>query len=60
MDKRVKIRISNPFHDKRLDKDNRKNEVMTITPSRMLEIMSVEEAENLELFTIISIEKGEF
>lgn len=60
MDKSVRIRISIPYNDKRLNRDVRKGEVLTVTPSRMLEIMSVEKEENLELFTIISIEKGEF
>lgn len=59
MDKSVKIRVSIPFHDKKLNRDVRKGEVFTITPNRMLEIMTVEEKEQLELFTIISIEKGE-
>ena len=60
MDKSVRIRISIPYHDKKLNRDVRTGEVLTITPNRMLEIMKVEKAENLELFTIISIEKGEF
>ena len=60
MDKSVRIRISIPFHDKRLNRDVRKGEVLNVTPSRMLEIMNVEKEKNLELFTIVSIEKGEF
>ena len=60
MDKSVKIRVSIPYNDKRLNRDVRKGEILNITPSRMLEIMSVEKEEKLELFTIISIEKGEF
>ena len=60
MDKSVRIRISIPFQDKRLNRDVRTGEVLTVTPSRMLEIMNVEKKENLELFTIVSIEKGEF
>lgn len=59
MDKIVKIRVSNPYNDIRLKRDVRKGEVLSITPNRMLEIMSVEEKENVELFTVISIEKGE-
>ena len=60
MDKSIRIRVSIPYTDKRLNRDVRKGEVLTVTPSRMLEIMTVEKEENLELFTIISIEKGEF
>ena len=59
MDKSVRIRVSIPFFDIRLKRNVRKGEVLTITPSRMLEIMSVENKEKLELFSIISIEKGE-
>ena len=59
MDKSVRIRVSNPYHDKQFQRDVRTGEILTITPSRMLEIMTVEEKEDVELFTIISIEKGE-
>ena len=59
MDKSVKIRVSTPFNDIRLNRDVRAGEVLAITPSRMLEIMAVEEEKNIELFTVVSIEKGE-
>lgn len=59
MDKHIKIRVANPYNDRALKRDVRTGEVLIVTPKRMLEIMAVEEEKNVELFTIISIEKGE-
>lgn len=59
MDKHIKIRVANPYNDTKLKRDVRTGEVLTVSPTRMLEIMQVEEEKDVELFTIISIEKGE-
>jgi len=58
MDKHIKIRVANPYNDKAVQRDVRTGEILTVTPERMLEIMAVEEDKNVDLFTIISIEKG--
>jgi hypothetical protein len=58
MDKIVKVRVTIPYTDIKLQRDVRKGELLEITPKRMLEIMDVEKDKNVEIFSIVSIERG--